>query len=218
MKAKVARSLAALEALYPDAATELNFTTPFELLVATMLSAQCTDVRVNMMTPRLFARYPDAAAMAQASTEDIEALIRDCNLFHTKAKHLGQAAHLLVERWGGEVPAGRDQLMTLPGVGRKTANVVVANAFGQDALAVDTHVFRVAHRLGWAMAKDADGTEQELMQLLPRKTWSKAHHWLILHGRRVCIARRPRCEACPLSPDCPKVGVLSAAPLGVVRS
>ncbi len=182
-----------------------------------MLSAQCTDVRVNIITPRLFARYPDANVMAQASIEDIEALIRDCNLFHTKAKHLNEAARLLVERWGGTVPADRDQLMSLPGVGRKTANVVVANAFGQDALAVDTHVFRVAHRLGWAVAKDADGTERELMKLLPRKTWSKAHHWLILHGREVCVARRPHCEECPLSPDCPKVGVLTGPPLGVAR-
>ena len=217
MKAKVARSLATLNALYPDPTTALNFTTPFELLVATMLSAQCTDVRVNIITPRLFARYPDANVMAQASIEDIEALIRDCNLFHTKAKHLNEAARLLVERWGGTVPADRDQLMSLPGVGRKTANVVVANAFGQDALAVDTHVFRVAHRLGWAVAKDADGTERELMKLLPRKTWSKAHHWLILHGREVCVARRPHCEECPLSPDCPKVGVLTGPPLGVAR-
>ncbi|NMP22076.1 endonuclease III [Sulfobacillus harzensis] len=208
-KAHVARVLAQLEQLYPDASTELNFTTPFELLVATMLSAQCTDRRVNLITPRLFARCPDAFHMAEATVAEIESLIQDCNLFHTKARNLAQTARLLVDRWSGEVPADRDQLMTLPGVGRKTANVVLANAFGQDALAVDTHVFRVAHRLGWATAKDAEGTEQQLTKLLPKKTWSRAHHWLILHGRRVCIARRPQCAICPLSALCPKVGVIN---------
>lgn len=207
MSRKILRMLDQLESLYPDAVTELDFTTPFQLLVATMLSAQCTDRRVNMITPRLFSRYPDAASMASASVEDIEALIRDCGLFHTKARNILATARILVERWEGEIPPDRDQLMTLPGVGRKTANVVVSNAFGQDAIAVDTHVFRVSHRLGWADAKDPDGTEQQLMRAIPKKKWSRAHHWLILHGRRVCLARSPQCEACVLARDCARVGV-----------
>lgn len=207
MSRKVGRVLRALEALYPDAATELQFETPFQLLVATMLSAQCTDKRVNMITPRLYARFPDAVHMAEATVEDVEALIHGCGLFHTKARNVIRTAQRLMEEWGGDVPADRDRLMTLPGVGRKTANVVVANAFGQDAIAVDTHVFRVSHRLGWATAKDADGTEVELMRVIPKKAWSRAHHWLILHGRRVCTARRPRCEECPVMADCARVGV-----------
>lgn len=204
---KVSRILGVLEQQYPNATTELDFETPFQLLVATMLSAQCTDRRVNVITPRLFARYPDAHTMAQAKVEEIEALIFDCGLFHTKAKNLLRTAQILVDTENGQVPSEREQLMTLPGVGRKTANVVVSNAFGQDAIAVDTHVFRVSHRLGWSSAKDADGTERDLMKLLPKKTWSRAHHWLILHGRRVCNARLPLCHACPLESDCPKVGI-----------
>lgn len=207
MNKKVARALSALDALYPDPKTELHYQTPFQLLVATILSAQCTDTRVNLITPRLFARFPDATAMAEASVESIEELIRDCGLYHTKARNIKSTAMRLVERWQGQVPTNRDVLMSLPGVGRKTANVVVSNAFGQDAIAVDTHVFRVAHRLGWSKAKDADGTERDLMRILPKHTWSKAHHWLILHGRRVCQARRPRCGDCVLADDCPKLGV-----------
>ncbi len=210
MSRKILRMLDQLESLYPDATTELDFSTPFQLLVATMLSAQCTDRRVNMITPRVFARYPDAPSLASASVEAIEDLIRDCGLFHTKARNIVATARLLVERWGGEVPPDREQLMTLPGVGRKTANVVVSNAFGQDAIAVDTHVFRVSHRLGWADAKDPDGTEEQLMRAIPKKKWSRAHHWLILHGRRVCLARSPQCDTCLLARDCAQVGVKSS--------
>lgn len=208
MTQKVSRVLERLQASYPDARTELHYNTAFQLLVATILSAQCTDVRVNMVTPRLFERFPDAFAMARASIPMIELLIRDCGLFHTKARNIYNTSRLLVERWDGQVPESRDVLMTLPGVGRKTANVVVANAFGQDALAVDTHVFRVAHRLGWSKAKDPDGTERDLMRIIPKKKWSSAHHWLILHGRRVCTAKKPRCADCVLFADCPRVGVL----------
>lgn len=207
MNRKVERILAELEGLYPDAKTELHYETPFQLLIATMLSAQCTDVRVNMITPRLFSRYPDAVTMAQATIPAIESLIRDCGLFHTKARNIHNTAQLLIQRWDGQVPDKRDVLMTLPGVGRKTANVVVSNAFGQDAIAVDTHVFRMAHRLGWSKAKDADATERDLMRIIPKKKWSKAHHWLILHGRRVCVARNPRCAECVLFADCSRVGV-----------
>lgn len=211
MTKKVQRMLAALEALYPDAKTELQYETPFQLLVATMLSAQCTDVRVNLITPRLFSRFEDARALADAPVPVIESLIRDCGLYHTKARNIRSTAAQLLERWNGEVPADRDSLMSLPGVGRKTANVVVSNAFGHDAIAVDTHVFRVAHRLGWSKAKDADGTEQDLMRVIPRGKWSSAHHWLILHGRRVCAARLPKCHECVLAEDCPRVGVAARA-------
>ncbi|MCY0878211.1 MAG: endonuclease III [Firmicutes bacterium] len=218
MTDRVRRVLEALAAAYPNAVTELHFDTPFQLLVATMLSAQCTDRRVNMITPRLFARYPDAHSMARAEVAALEELIRDCGLFHTKAKNLKRTAELLVERHAGEVPADLDQLMALPGVGRKTANVVIANAFGQDAIAVDTHVFRVSHRLGWADAKDADGTERQLRDLLPRSVWSQAHHWLIWHGRRVCTARKPHCEICLLFSECPRIGVNAETPVGEVQS
>lgn len=212
MTKKVDRVLGQLAEMYPDAATELHHTTPFELLIATMLSAQCTDKRVNMITPRLFSRYKDAAALADAPLESVEELIRDCGLFHTKARNIKSTAQRLEENWGGEVPADRDLLMTLPGVGRKTANVVVSNAFGHDAIAVDTHVFRVSHRLGWSDAKDADGTEEQLMRMIPKKKWSKAHHWLILHGRRICLARNPLCSECILFKDCARRGV-DAKPL-----
>lgn len=213
MSRKVDRILKSLETLYPDAATELHYETPFQLLVATMLSAQCTDRRVNMITPRLFSHYPDAPSLAQASVESVEDLIRDCGLFHTKARNICRTAQILTNEFDTVVPSDRDILMTLPGVGRKTANVVVANAFGQDAIAVDTHVFRVSHRLGWATARDADGTEQELMRVIPKKKWSRAHHWLILHGRRVCAARNPGCAECVLLKDCERIGV---EPISVV--
>ncbi len=216
-RASVVRILEALEDLYPDATTELRFETPFQLLVATILSAQCTDVRVNLITPRLFEQYPDAYAMAQASVQSIEGLIRDCGLYHTKARNIHASAQMLVDRWAGEVPQDRNLLLSLPGVGRKTANVVVSNAFGQDAIAVDTHVFRVAHRLGWSDAKDADGTERQLMQIVPNNRWSRAHHWLILHGRRVCTARNPHCQHCILNRDCPRVGLVGPVALNEVR-
>jgi endonuclease-3 len=212
MTKKVGRMLGLLDQLYPDAKTELQHNSPFELLIATMLSAQCTDARVNIITPRLFARFPGVGSVAQAPIEDIEALIRDCGLYHTKARNISRTAQILVEQWGGHVPADRDVLMTLPGVGRKTANVVVSNAFGHDAIAVDTHVFRVAHRLGWSHAKDPDGTEADLMRVIPKAQWSRAHHWLILHGRRVCTARSPHCGGCPLLSDCPRIGLGKPAP------
>lgn len=213
----VSRMLQTLEGLYPDAKTELQHQSPFELLIATMLSAQCTDARVNMITPRLFMRFPGPENLASAGVDEIEELIRECGLYHTKAQNISRTAKILVEQWNGQVPADRDRLMTLPGVGRKTANVVVSNAFGQDAIAVDTHVFRVAHRLGWSRANDPDGTEQDLMRVIPKSQWSRAHHWLILHGRRVCTARHPQCDACPLTRDCPRVGV-GGKPVAVGRA
>lgn len=195
--------LAVWERLYPNPRSALNWRTPFELLVATVLSAQCTDVRVNLITPRLFARYPDAAALAAAPVADVEALIRDCGLYHAKARHLVAAAARLVEAYGGQVPPRFEDLVTLPGVGRKTANVVLANAFGQDTLAVDTHVFRVSHRLGWSEARTPEATEEDLRRVLPRVYWSRAHHWMIRHGREICHARRPLCDRCPVAAWCP---------------
>lgn len=202
---RVRRVLEALRDAYPDARTALEFTTPWQLLVATMLSAQCTDQRVNLITRTLFRDFPDARSLAALEPAQLEPYIRTCGLFRTKARNLIQTARLVVERYGGELPPTitREALMQLPGVGRKTANVVLANAFGQAALAVDTHVFRVAHRLGWTEAKDARGTEEDLLRLIPRRYWAQAHHWLILHGRTICHARRPACDVCPVARWCP---------------
>ena len=194
--------LAELERLYPDARPALHFDNPYQLLVAVMLSAQCTDVKVNLVTPALFAAYPDAHALAAAQPEQIEPYIKTCGLYHNKARNLVMTARALVEQYGGEVPADHDRLTQLPGVGRKTANVVMSCAFGADAIAVDTHVFRVSNRLGLADAGDVLKTEQQLMQNIPREKWSHAHHWIIFHGRRVCAARKPDCAHCTLAAWC----------------
>ena len=194
--------LAELARLYPDAKPALNFDNPYQLLVAVILSAQCTDVKVNMVTPALFRDYPTATDLAKAEPETIEGYIKTCGLYHNKAKNLVATARALVELYGGEVPADHEKLTQLPGVGRKTANVVMSCAFGADAIAVDTHVFRVSNRLGLADAGDVLKTEQQLMQVIPRDQWSRAHHWLIFHGRRVCAARKPACETCTLRAWC----------------
>lgn len=194
--------LSGLEQLYPDARPALHFANPYQLLVAVILSAQCTDVKVNLVTPALFAAYPDAASLAAAAPEDVEPYIRTCGLYHNKAKNLVATARALTERYGGEVPADHDALTALPGVGRKTANVVMSCAFGADAIAVDTHVFRVSNRLGLADASDVVKTEEQLMANIPKDQWSRAHHWLIYHGRRVCAARKPACGECTLCAWC----------------
>ncbi len=194
--------LAELERLYPQARPALHFDSPYQLLVAVILSAQCTDVKVNTVTPALFAAYPSAAALAKASPEEIEPYIKTCGLYHNKAKNLVETARALVDRFGGEVPDSHEALTTLPGVGRKTANVVMSCAFGADAIAVDTHVFRVTNRLGLADAGDVLKTEQQLMERIPKEQWSRAHHWLIYHGRRVCAARKPACGECTLRAFC----------------
>ncbi|GGB66152.1 endonuclease III [Deinococcus soli (ex Cha et al. 2016)] len=199
--------LAALEGLYPDARTELEFRTPFELLVATVLSAQATDVSVNAATPALFGAYPDAHTMSRAEPEDIEPLIRRIGLYRAKARNLAALARLLVERHGGEVPNDFDAVVALPGAGRKTANVVLSNAFGYPAIAVDTHVGRLARRLGLSTQTNPDKVEADLQRLFPRERWVFLHHALILHGRRVCAARKPECVACVMASFCPKVGV-----------
>ena len=200
---RAGRVLARLKALYPGAATELAFRTPFELLVATVLSAQATDVSVNRATPALFARFPDAAALAGADAEEVEPFIRTIGLYRSKAKNLTAAARLLVDRHGGVVPATLQELTALPGVGRKTANVVLANAFGQPTIAVDTHVGRLARRLRFSRHEDPDKVERDLQKLFDEDDWVFVHHGLILHGRRVCKARKPACERCALCTDCP---------------
>lgn len=196
---QVSRVLQALDSLYPEAAAELHFTNPFETLVATILSAQCTDKRVNMVTEKLFPVYPDAASLAQVTPEELEPWIRTCGLYHSKAKNIIAACKMLVEEFGGQVPSDREALMRLPGVGQKTAGVVLLAAFGDDQIPVDTHVFRVANRIGLCNAPTAEKTEAALRAILPRETWSHAHHLLIWHGRRCCSARKPACERCPLA-------------------
>ncbi|WP_189643027.1 endonuclease III [Deinococcus piscis] len=199
--------LVSLRELYPDARTELEFRTPFELLVATVLSAQATDVSVNAATPALFAAYPDAAAMSLAEPEDIEPYIRRIGLYRAKAKNLARLARQLMERHGGEVPDDFDAVVALAGAGRKTANVVLSNAYGRPAIAVDTHVGRLSRRLGLSTQQDPDKVEVDLMRLFPEGDWIFLHHALILHGRRICLARRPLCEQCLMASFCPKVGV-----------
>ena len=198
-KAKQKEALRLLKEAHPDAKPALHFSSPFELLVATMLSAQCTDKQVNKATDVLFkvANTPEAfAAMTEA---ELTPYIHSCGFFRTKGKHIIETAQILCTQYGGKVPDDRDTLTMLPGVGRKTANVVVSNAFGVPAIAVDTHVFRVANRIGLAEATTVEKTEQQLMQNIPEKDWGDAHHWLIYHGREVCAAQRPKCENCPLS-------------------
>lgn len=201
---RAARAYEGLRAAYPDARCALHFENPFELLVATILSAQCTDARVNLVTPALFAAYPTPSAMAQAPLEDLEALVRSTGFFRNKAKNLQGMARRLVERFGGEVPRGMDDLLSLPGVARKTANVVRGTAYGlADGVVVDTHVLRLSHRLGWSKGRSPVAVERDLMALFPRETWIDLAHILTHHGRRICAARRPRCAACPVRAHCP---------------
>lgn len=187
----------------PVAETELHYTSPFELLVAVVLSAQCTDKRVNMVTPALFMEYPTAERMAKASVEDIFEYIKSISYPNNKAKHLVGLAQRLVADYGGEVPQGRDELVKLPGVGRKTANVISSVIFDEPTMAVDTHVFRVSERIGLTTgSKTPLQTELKLLKYIPEELVPRAHHWLILHGRYVCTARKPKCEGCGLRPAC----------------
>jgi endonuclease-3 len=202
-RARAAAVLGGLRELYPDARTELDFGTPFQLVIATLLSAQATDVSVNAATPALFARYPTAEAMAQAAPEDVEPFIKTIGLYRNKAKNAVATARRLTEAYGGEVPRTVEELITLPGVGRKTANVVVSNAYGVPAIAVDTHVGRLARRLGFSAHDDPDKVEADLQKLFAPEDWVFLHHGLILHGRRVCTARKPSCAGCGLAAICP---------------
>jgi endonuclease-3 len=192
---------------YPDARCELDHDGPYQLLVATILSAQCTDARVNLVTPKLFERYPTPEDLATADPEEVEELIRPTGFYKSKARNLLAMAQALTERFGGEVPTRMEDLVTLPGVGRKTANVVRSVAFDLPGLPVDTHVLRLAKRLGLTTSSDPVTVERELTAMLPPAEWGRFSLRLILHGRRVCSARRPRCEACVLADICPKVGV-----------
>ncbi len=189
---------------FPEPETELQFRNPFELLVAVILSAQCTDKRINQVTPPLFEAYPDALAMSRATAEDIFPYIRSVSYPNNKAKHLAGMARMLTEQYHCEVPSDRSELEKLPGVGRKTANVIASVVYNQPAMAVDTHVYRVSHRIGLVDAKANSPLKVELglIKYIPEALVSKAHHWLILHGRYICIARRPLCEKCPLRPAC----------------
>ena len=190
--------------LYPDAHCELDFKTPFQLLVATILSAQCTDKRVNMVTPVLFSRYPTVESLARAKQEDVEEIIKSTGFFRNKAKSIIGMAGALVDRFTSEVPSTLETLVTLPGVGRKTANVVLGNAFDiNEGVVVDTHVGRLATRLGLTSQADPVKVEQEMMTLFPRERWTMLAHLLIFHGRRVCDAKNPRCGACTLADVCP---------------
>ncbi|WP_305045484.1 endonuclease III [Geoalkalibacter sp.] len=199
--------LARLEQAHADAHCALHHADPWQLLVATMLSAQCTDERVNQVTPLLFARCPDAAATAAADLGELEELIRSTGFFRAKARNIQAAARMLLEDHGGEVPRALDALVRLPGVGRKTAHVVRGVAFGEAAMVVDTHVKRLALRLGWTRAQDPRQIEEDLCRLLPRAKWTQAGHVLIFHGRRICKAPTPHCSRCPVSSSCPRVGV-----------
>ena len=191
----------------PVVTTELEFGSAFQLLCATLLSAQCTDKRINQVTPALFARYPDARAMAQAEPEEVFEYVRSVSYPNSKAKHLVEMSRMLVSDFDGEVPSDMDELVRLPGVGRKTANVMQAVWFGRAAMAVDTHVFRVSHRLGLVpqRANTPLKVEQELMRHIPADDVPNAHHWLLLHGRYVCTSRKPHCEKCPFDAICPKI-------------
>lgn len=197
-----ALALERLAAAYPDAKPALEYRTPFELLVSTMLAAQCTDRQVNKCTRVLYARYNTPEQFAALTEAELEPYIKSCGFFHTKGKNILAMSRLLVERYGGQVPCERDVLTGLPGVGRKTANVVVSNAFGTPAIAVDTHVFRVSNRIGLADARTVEKTEEQLMAHIPEKDWSAAHHWLIYHGRQVCGAKKPCCEGCCVAAVC----------------
>jgi endonuclease-3 len=198
---------------YPDARCELDFRTPLELLVATVLSAQTTDVRVNAVTPALFARYPDAEAYAGADRTELEEMIRSTGFFRAKSESLMRLGAALVERFDGEVPRRLDDLVTLPGVGRKTANVVLGNAFGIPGITVDTHVGRLARRLGWTAEEDPVKVEHAVGELIPPSEWTMLSHRLIFHGRRTCFARKPACGACPVARDCPSYGIGEVDPV-----
>jgi endonuclease III len=201
---KLARGLAKL---YPDAHCALKFDNPLQLLVATILSAQCTDVRVNMVTPALFCRYPDAAAFALADLSELEKAIQSTGFFRNKARNIQACCKLLVEKHDGQVPGTMEELVPLPGIGRKTANVVLGNAFDVPGITVDTHVTRLSQRMGLTEKEDAEKIERDLMELIPQKDWTMFSHRMIFHGRQVCQARKPRCASCTLAKDCLKIGV-----------
>lgn len=207
-KAIKAEQIRILSEVYKDAKPALDYTTPFELLVAVVLSAQCTDERVNIVTKRLFPTYSGPELMLPLGVKGLENLIKDCGLYRSKAANLIETCGILVNQYGGEVPETFEELIQLPGVGRKTANVVVSILFGTPAIAVDTHVFRVSNRLKMGIGKTPDEVENKLKKAIPREFWSPAHHWMIWHGRKICKARKPLCDICPMAEAnvCPSAG------------
>jgi endonuclease-3 len=206
-EARTGRILATLDKLYPEAHCELDFKNPYQLLVATILSAQCTDKRVNMVTPALFAKYPDPAALAEAKPREVEQLIKSTGFFRNKTKSLLGAARVIMEDFDGKLPETMDELLELPGVARKTANVVLGTAFGKnEGVVVDTHIARLSNRLRLTRQLEPPKIELDLMKKIPREKWTQFGHQLIWHGRRVCSARSPDCGGCALAPDCPSAG------------
>ncbi|MEW8997026.1 MAG: endonuclease III [Thermoanaerobacter sp.] len=191
-----------LKNTYPNAKSGLKFTNPFELLIATILSAQCTDKRVNIITDRLFKKYKTPEDFLKLTPEELQEEIRECGLYRNKSKSILETCKILKEKYDSKVPETLEELLTLPGVGRKTANVVLSNAFSKQAIAVDTHVFRVSNRIGLADSKDVFTTEKQLMELIPENLWSLSHHLLIHHGRNLCTARKPKCDECPVNHLC----------------
>ena len=202
-KAQREAVLKILEDTYKGTKTALNYNSPFELLIAVILSAQCTDERVNVITARLFPRLNTPEKMGALTQEQMEEEIRDCGLYHAKAKNILGTCHMLVEKFHSTIPSDIKTMMELPGVGQKTANVVASIIYNVPAIAVDTHVFRVSHRLGLAKGADPLATEKELQKAIPMEKWSDAHHWFIWHGRKICKARKPLCKECPLLAECP---------------
>ena len=210
LKTRAKKIFSRLEKLYPDANCALDYTNPFELLAATILSAQCTDARVNIVMKSFRPRFPDPKSLADAELEDIEEVIRTTGFFRQKAKSLKSMANDVVEKFGGKIPQTIEELTTLRGVGRKTANVVLGNAFGiAEGIAVDTHVIRVSNLLKLTLHKEPEKIEQDLMQLVPKKEWTMATHYLISHGRKICIARRPKCNECAVAELCPSRNLFS---------
>jgi endonuclease-3 len=207
-RAVALEELAILERTYPNAVTALEYRDPWTLLIAVILSAQSTDVGVNKVTPVLFERYPTPQALAGARISDVEKIVKPTGFFHTKARSIINASKGVVEEFGGNVPRDREALESLPGVGRKTASVVMSVAYGEEAFAVDTHVFRVSHRLGLTLGKTPREVEEDVTKIVPRAKWRFAHHWLILHGRQICKAPRPLCEVCPVSAVCPTAKIV----------
>jgi endonuclease-3 len=199
-----------LAQVYPDAHCALNYANPLQLLIATILAAQCTDERVNRITPALFARYPDAQTFAAADQDELETMIHSTGFFRNKAKNIIACCRQLVKKHGGEVPRTMEELVPLPGVGRKTANVLLGNCFDVTGIVVDTHVGRLSQRMGLTRHVDPVKIERDLMELLPRKEWTMFAHRMIFHGRQVCHARKPLCEECPLTDICPRQGVENA--------
>jgi endonuclease-3 len=207
VRTRARRILRLLAQLYPDAECALHYENPLQLLIATILSAQCTDARVNQVTPGLFARFADANAFATADPRELEAAIQSTGFFRNKARHIQECCQQLVREYGGQLPRTLEELVKLPGIGRKTANVLLGSAFDTPGITVDTHVGRLSRRMGLTTQTNPEKVERDLMQLLPKKEWTMFSHRMIVHGRQVCHARKPHCEACALGKICPKVGV-----------